>query len=50
MDRNQKLSSIRIHKGIESGSNPDTDTDPDPQQYFRRLKKIKKSTKKVKRY
>jgi hypothetical protein len=27
---------IRIHKVIESGSNPDRDTNPDPQQYFRR--------------
>jgi hypothetical protein len=45
--RIQKFSSIRIriHKVIESGSNPD----PDPQQYIRRqvFSKIKKSTKKV---
>jgi hypothetical protein len=52
--RVQKFSSIRIririHTVIESGFNPDPDTDPQQYRYFRRqiISKIKNSTKKSK--
>jgi hypothetical protein len=41
---------IRIHNVIKSGSNPDLDTDPDPQHYFKRpiFSKTKNQHKKSK--